>query len=95
MGVILGGLLVFVNFSFLQSTIINAFQNNPFIKKKKSVLIFKSFFRLTLLGGIIFTLIKYDLANPIGLATGLSIIFLSIVSMGIGSAWKSRNWRAF
>lgn len=55
----------------------------------------KSFLRLFLLGGIIFALIKYDLADPIGLAIGLSVIFFSIVSLGITNAWKTRNWRLF
>jgi hypothetical protein len=65
LGIILGGLLIIINFSFLQSTIIKTFKNNPVIKKKKYLLIAKSFLRLTLLGVVIFYLIKYDLADPI------------------------------
>jgi hypothetical protein len=95
LGIILGGIIVIVNFSFLQSTIIKAFQNTPAIKKKKFLLIVKSFFRLLLLGIIIYVLLKYDLADPIGLAIGLSIIFFSVVSLGISSAWKTGNWRGF
>ena len=95
LGIILGGILIIINFSFLQSTIIKAFQYNPVIKKKKSLLIAKSFVRLSLLGGIIYALLKYDLADPIGLAIGLSIIFFSIVSLGLSSAWKIRNRRVF
>jgi hypothetical protein len=95
LGIILGGIIVIVNFSFLQSTIIKAFQNTPAIKKKKFLLIVKSFFRLLLLGIIIYVLLKYDLADPIGLAIGLSIIFFSIVSLGISSVWKTGNWRVF
>jgi hypothetical protein len=94
LGIILGGMLVIINFNFLQSTIIKAFQQTPVIKKKKSLLI-KSFLRLILLGIILFALLKYDIADPIGLAIGLSIIFFSIVSMGISSAWKTGNWRVF
>ena len=95
LGIILGGIMIILNFSFLQSTIIKAFQNNPVIKGKKSILMVKSFLRLFLLGGIIFALIKYDLADPVGLAIGLSVIFFSIVSLGITNVWKTRNWRLF
>lgn len=95
LGIILGGIIMIFNFSFLQATIINAFQQDTVSKKKKSVLITKSFLRLFVLGAIIFALIKYDLANPVGLAIGLSIIFFSIVSLGISSAWKTRTWRVF
>ncbi len=88
LGIILGGMIIILNFSFLQSTIIKAFQQKPVIRKKRFILIVKSFLRLFLLGVIIFFLLKYDLVDPIGLAIGLSIIFFSIVSMGISSAFK-------
>ncbi len=88
LGIILGGIIIILNFSFLQSTIIKAFQEKPVVRKKKFILILKSFLRLFLLGVIIFFLLKYDLVDPIGLAIGLSIIFFSIVSMGISSAFK-------
>ena len=95
LGIILGGMLVIINFNFLQSTIMKAFQQAPIIKKKKSLLLVKSFLRLTLLGIILFALLKYDIADPVGLAIGLSIIFFSIVSIGISSAWKTWNRRVF
>jgi hypothetical protein len=95
LGIILGGILIIINFSFLQSTIINAFQHNPVIRKKKSIILTKSFLRLFLLGVIIYALLKYDLADPIGLAIGLSIVFFSIASLGISSAWKTRTRRVF
>jgi hypothetical protein len=88
LGIILGGIIIILNFSFLQSTIIKAFQKKSVNTKKKSLLIAKSFLRLFFLGGIIFLLLKYDLVDPIGLAIGLSIIFFSIVSMGISSTCK-------
>jgi hypothetical protein len=95
LGIILGGIIIILNLGFLQSTIIKAFQQNPVIKRNKSLLITKSFLRLFCLGGIIFVLLKYDIADPVGLAIGLSIVFFSIVSLGISSAWKSGNWRVF
>ena len=93
LGIILGGIIIIINFGFLQSTIIKAFQNNPDIRGKKPLLMVKSFLRLFLLGGIIFILLKYELADPVGLAIGLSIVFFSIVSMGISSAWRTRKRR--
>jgi hypothetical protein len=95
LGIILGGIIVLINFSFLQSTIIKTFQNNPVIKTKKTRLILKSFLRLFLLGAVICGIIKFRFADPIGLAVGLSIIFFTIVSLGISNAWKTRNRRAF
>jgi hypothetical protein len=87
-GIILGGIIIILNFRFLQSTIIKAFQPKSVDRKRKALLIAHSFLRLFFLGGIIFFLLKYDLVDPIGLAIGLSIIFFSIVSMGISSACK-------
>jgi hypothetical protein len=95
LGIMVGGILVIANFNSLQSTIIKAFQNTPLLKKKKFLLIVKSLLRLFLLGVIIFVLLKYNLADPIGLALGLSIIFFSIVSLGISSVWKTGNRRVF
>jgi hypothetical protein len=94
-GLIMGGIMVIINFNFLQSTIIKAFQNTPAVTKKKFRLILQSFLRLSLLGAVIFALLKYNLADPIGLALGLSIIFFSIVSLGISSIWKTGNRRVF
>lgn len=95
LGIILGGILIIANFSFLQASIGKAFQHNQLTKGRKSSLITKSFLRLFFSGGIIFVIIKYDLADPIGLTVGLSIVVLSIVSFGIGMAYKTRNWRVF
>jgi hypothetical protein len=94
-GLIMGGIIVIINFNFLQSTMIKAFQNTPALKKKKFLLIIKSLLRLFLLGIIILALLKYKLADPVGLAVGLSIIFFSIVSLGISSILKTGNRRVF
>jgi hypothetical protein len=93
LGIILGGLMVIINFSFMQSTIISAFSKGPVSKKKKVLLIAKSFLRLFILGGIIYALMKYNWTDPIGLAIGLSIVFFGIVSLGLSNAWKTRAWR--
>ena len=95
LGIILGGIIIIINFSFLKSAIVKAFQHNPLMRGKKPLLITKSFFRLFLLGSIIYALIKYKITDPVGLAIGLSIVFFSIASLGISSAWKKGNRRVF
>ena len=51
----------------------------------------KSFFRLSVLGGIIYFLITRQVVDPIGLTIGLSTVVLGIVSFGLLRAWKSRE----
>ena len=90
LGIIAGGFVIIANFNFLQATIRKAFQPDEVIKIRKAFLIGKSFFRLFLLGGIIYLLITRGLVDPIGLTIGLSTIVFSIVSFGVICAWKSR-----
>ena len=88
-GIILGGFITFVNFGFLQSTIRKSFSPDGNPKTKKYSLMIKSFFRLLILGVIIYFLITRGLINPVGLTIGLSIVVLSIVSYGISRTMKS------
>jgi len=90
LGIIVGGCVVIANFNFLQSTIRKSFQLDRFVRRRKALLIGKSFFRLSMLGGIIYLLITRGLVDPIGLTIGLSTVVLSIVSFGVLRAWKSR-----
>ena len=89
LGIILGGFIIIVNFSFLQSTIRKSFPPDGSLKTKKFPLMIKSFFRLLILSVIIYVLITRGWVNPIGLTIGLSIVVLSIVSYGISKAKKS------
>lgn len=90
-GVISGGFIAIANFAFLQSIIRRAFQFDEIIKAKRIFLVVKSFFRLLILGVIIYILITRGWVDPIGLTIGLSTIVFSIVSYGISRAWKSRT----
>ena len=90
LGVILGGLIIIANFSFLHSTIRKAIPVDGKINSKKSVIVIKSFLRLLILGILIYVLITRGLVNPIGLTIGLSTIVLSIVCFGVKSLLKSR-----
>ena len=88
LGVILGGLIIIVNFNILQHTIRGAFPSEKVVKNRKSVLIIKGHFRLLALGAVIYFILKSGMVDPIGLTVGLSTVVFSIVSFGIGCAFK-------
>lgn len=89
-GIIAGGLIIIINFSFLQHTIRRVVPINGAVRTKKFLIIFKSFFRLFLLGTIIYLLITRGWIDPIGLTIGLSTVVFSIISFGIHRAYKDR-----
>jgi hypothetical protein len=95
LGVILGGMVVITNFGILQSTIRKAFPGDESTRIRKGLLIAKSFFRLSVLGVIIYLLITRGMVDPVGLAIGLSTVVFSIVSFGVGRALRSRVGGAF
>ncbi len=88
LGVILGGLIIIVNFHILQYTIRRAFPTEKVAKNKKSILIIKGYFRLLALGAVIYFILKLSMVDPIGLIAGLSTVVFSIVSLGISRAFK-------
>jgi hypothetical protein len=93
LGIILGGLVIIVNFNILQHTIQRAFSSEG-VMTGKMVVIFKYYMRLLALGIIIYVLITHGLVDPIGLAIGLSTVVISIVSFGISRAWKTFSTEA-
>lgn len=88
LGVILGGLIIIVNFNILQHTIRGAFPSEKVVKNRKSVLIIKGHFRLLALGAVIYFILKLGMVDPIGLTVGLSTVVFSIVSLGVSRAFK-------
>jgi hypothetical protein len=88
LGVILGGLIIILNFNVLQHTIRRAFPTEKVVKSKKSILIIKGYFRLLALGVVIYFTLKLDMVDPIGLTVGLSTVVFSIVSLGISCAFR-------
>ncbi len=88
-GVILGGLIIIVNFKVFQHTIRSAFSPEGVMKMRKMSIIAKYYFRLLALGVIIYFLISNGWVDPVGLAIGLSTVVISIVSFGINRAWKT------
>ena len=94
LGVILGGLIIIGNFSLLNNTMRKAFSDQGVMKGKKMALIAKFYFRLAIMGLIIYILISNGWVNPIGLAVGLSIVVLSILNFGIRAAFRTSSREA-
>ena len=94
LGVILGGLIIIANFGLLQHTIRSAFAPGGAVKTKKISIIAKYYFRLAIMGIIIYILVTSGWVDPIGLVIGLSIVVFSIVLMGVRAAWKISSGEA-
>jgi hypothetical protein len=94
LGVILGGLTIIANFGVLQHTIRGAFSDQGTMKAKKMALIGKYYFRLAIMGLIIYIVITKRLVDPLGLAIGLSTVVISIVNVGIRSLWRTTSREA-
>jgi len=75
-GIVLGGLIVTINFHLLYRTLQNA-QETLHITSFKGILI-KYYIRFVVSGIIIFVLMIKQLVNPVGLLVGLSIVVVSI-----------------
>ena len=94
LGVIVGGFAIIADFGVLQHTIRRAFSNQGAMKAKKLVLIGKYYFRLAILGVIIYILITNGWVDPIGLTVGLSTIVISILNLGIRSVFRTSSREA-
>ena len=75
-GILLGGLIVTINFHLLGKTVRRAFQ--PPKKPSHNAIIAKYYVRFLASGFIIFILIWTQAVNPLGLIVGLSIVVASI-----------------
>lgn len=93
-GVILGGLIIIANFSVLERTVRSLFPDQGAMRGKKVSIIIKSYFRLAIMGLIIYILITNGYVDPIGLAVGLSTVVFSILVFGICAAWKTSSREA-
>ena len=71
LGIILGGFIIIANFNVLQHTIRCAFSPDGAMKNNKLAIMAKYYFRLAILGIIIYMLITNGWVNPVGLAIGL------------------------
>jgi hypothetical protein len=91
LGVILGGLLIILNFNMLQQSMRRAIPEDGPISLKKAPVFLKYYLRLLIIGTIIYIIIAREWVDPIGLAIGLSTIVFSIVSFAVHQAIKTKN----
>ena len=89
LGIILGGLIIIANFSLLQHTIRCAFSSQGVMLTNKRVIVVKYYFRLAIMGIIIYILVTSHWVSPIGLTIGLSIVVICIINFGIRAIWKT------
>jgi hypothetical protein len=91
LGIILGGLIIIINFNVLQRTIRNSFGPDGVLSVKGNTIVVKYYFRLAILGIIIYILVTHDWVDPVGFTVGLSTIVLSIFYFGIRLIWKKSS----
>ena len=94
LGIILGGLIIILNFRLFQNTIRRAFLPEGMMKGMKVIIILKYYFRLLALGIIIYIFVVKGGIDPIGLAIGLSTVVISITSLGITRALRAHTGEA-
>ena len=98
LGVLVGGLLVVVNFHllhrFLKGTLEKA-QIEPESKgRTQAFLAAKQFLRFTGMTVVVFLLISYGWVNVLGLVVGLSTVALTLILLGLNEAMKIKNKEA-
>jgi len=94
LGLIVGGLIIIANFGLLQHTIRAAFPAQGPMKRKKGTIIIKYYFRLAILGLILYMLITNGWVNPLGLTAGLSIVVITIFYVAILAVFRTSSREA-
>jgi len=94
LGIILGGLIVIANFNLLQYTIRSAFSSEGTMFNMKKAIVVQYYFRLAILGIIIYILATNEWVDMVGLLIGLSIVVINIITMGIRFALKISSGEA-
>jgi hypothetical protein len=94
MGLILGGLLMIANFRLLEQGMRAAFTMDGPVKVKKRSILVKYYFRLAILGIIIYIVITNGWVNPVGLVIGLSIVVFSIIQLAVRAVGKTSSGEA-
>ncbi|MBU1195321.1 MAG: ATP synthase subunit I [Proteobacteria bacterium] len=81
MGIILGGLIVVINFHFLKNTLKNRLNSDAVLAKGRSIVsnvLIRYCIRFVATGVIIALLISKHIVHPLGLVIGLSVVVASI-----------------
>ena len=83
LGVILGGLIVAVNFHLLKNTLKKAFDPEVVLSRGRFVVfnsMVKYYLRFAVNAAIIYLLLSKQIVNPFGLIIGLSVVVASILA---------------
>lgn len=81
LGIILGGLIVAINFHLLKSTLKKMFDPELVLNRGHSLvfnIIVKYYIRFAVSAIIIYLLLSKQIVHPLGLVTGLSVVVASI-----------------
>ncbi len=81
LGIILGGLIVAVNFHLLKNTLENMFTPKVVSERGRSIVanvLIKYYLRFTITAALITLLISQQIVHPLGLLAGLSVVVASI-----------------
>ncbi len=81
LGIILGGLIVAINFHLLKRTLKTMIQSDVVLERGRSVVgnvLVKYYIRFAVSAGLIFVLISKHIVHPVGLLAGLSVVVASI-----------------
>jgi hypothetical protein len=81
LGVVLGGLIVAVNFHLLKNTLKKMFRPEVVSEQGRSLVgnvLVKYYIRFAISGGVIFLLISKHIVHPLGLLAGLSVVVASM-----------------
>jgi small-conductance mechanosensitive channel len=98
LGVLVGGLLVVVNFHllhrFLKGTLEKAQVDQESKGRTQAFFAAKQLLRFTGLVAVVFLLIRYGWVNVLGLVLGLSTVALTLTLLGLYEATKIKNKEA-
>ena len=98
LGVLVGGLLVVVNFHllhrFLKGTLEKAQIETESKGRTQAFFAAKQFLRFTGMMVVVFLLISYGWVNVLGLVVGLSTVALTLILLGLNEAMKIKNKEA-
>ncbi|CCK79995.1 MULTISPECIES: ATP synthase subunit I [Desulfobacula] len=81
LGIILGGLIVAINFHLLKNTLKNMFHPEVVSEQGRSIVsnvLVKYYIRFAISGTVIFLLISNHIVHPLGLLAGLSVVVASM-----------------
>ncbi len=88
LGVFMGGLIVIANFNSLHKTIDRTFLKDMPLHRKKISIILNFYFRLAMIVTIVYILCNIGKVDILGVAVGLSVVIISIVTIAVYPATR-------